>query len=513
MTLTTRPILENEFWALRQGSGLKEYVEIVVVVAGVTLVCWTVDLNQNVVGQIYLLTVIALSTRVGRWPILTAAVVSAITWDFVFIPPKLSFSQLNLDQALTLGTYFLVALIGGQLTGRIRVQERHERRREQRSTALFHLTRALAATHTIDEVARIALHQADALFNARSALLLAAADGSLEVHPHSSLPLDENGRRIADWAHQHSDRAGRFTKNFAASGNLHLPFFREEFRFGVLVLQLPPGIMELSSSQDDLLNGFATQIGLLIEREHLRAAGERDKLFAESDRLRRTLLDSVSHELKTPLSVLRSAAERLGTEDGEKRKTLIAEIRMATRRLDHLVANLLNQTRLEAGGLKARLDWCDVRDLCTAARRAVGEALESRPFQMHIPSEFPLFLADAILMEHVLGNILLNAVLHTPDGTAIRMTAGLEPSGQRVFISIEDSGPGLAAEIQSQLFQKFQRGPGARAGGLGLGLSIVRGFTLAQGGEVAAGPSSLGGACFTISLPYVAHGIVPNDEH
>ena len=274
-----------------------------------------------------------------------------------------------------------------------------------------------------------------------------------------------------------------------------------------------PGLPPLTPEQRELVEGFAAQIALLVEREQLRAASEREKFFAESDRLHRTLLDSVSHELKTPLSVLRSAGEKLDTDDVKKRAGLATEIRTATSRLDHLVANLLDQTRLESGGIRPQLDWCDARDIINAARRAAGETLAGRALKTEIPDDLPLFLADAPLMEQVIANLLLNAALHTPPGSPIFIVAGLEHHPARVFIRISDRGPGIPPELRANLFQKFSRGHAARAGGLGLGLSIVRGFMLAQGGEVVAGDNPEGGASFTVYLPYSSHGCVPNDEH
>ena len=343
-------------------SPAREYAEVVGAIAAVTVAGWFVPLSFEAFGHIYLFTVIALSLRVGRWPALFAAVLSAVAWDFVFVPPRLSFSILHFDDALLLGTYFVVALIGSQLTARSRAQQREERQRE---------------------------------------------------------------------------------------------------------------------------------------------------LLAESERLHRTLLDSVSHELKTPLAVLRSAAEKLDTVDAGRRARLSVEIRTATHRLDHLVANLLNQTRLESGRLQPQLDWCDAHDLVAAARRQVDDALVGRTVELVIPADLPSFRADAPLMEHVLANLLLNAARHTPASCFIRVAAGVE--GARIFISVADNGPGLAPEIEANVFQKFHRGPAAGAGGLGLGLSIVRGFVLAQGGDVTAGKSPEGGACFTVYLPYAAHGSVPDE--
>jgi len=341
---------------LRRG---KEYAEVVGVIAGVTAIGWCfAPLSYRALGQIYLLAVIALSLRVGRWPALAAAVVSAVTWEYVFVPPRWSFAISSLEDNLLLGTYFVVALIGGQLTARVHEREKH------------------------------------------------------------------------------------------------------------------------------------------------RAQAE----------LQRTLLDSVSHELKTPLAVLRSAAGKIDTDDAAKRARLTGEIRTATLRLDHLVANLLNQTRLESGGLHPQPDWCDARDIIGAARRAVGEDLEGRPLRIDIPADLPLFLADAALLEQAVANLLLNAALHTPAATPVTVTAGVGARGTEIFITVADGGPGIPPELHGHLFQKFRRGDAARAGGLGLGLAIVRGFMHAQRGEVVANDNPGGGASFTLRLPNIKHGGVPEDE-
>ena len=510
---TSQPRPEID-WKLKNVSSIRDYLEVLGVIAAVTFVGWFLPVSYHALGHVYLLVVILLCLRVGRWPVLFAAVLSALVWNYVFMPPRMSFSVLDFDDGMLLGIYFVVAIIAGQLTARIRAQERHERLREQRSTALFHLTRALAAARSLDEAVAAALRQAEKLFDAQTALLLVRDKGGLALHAASSFRPDEQEHAVAEWAAHNRHEAGRFTGALGYAEGLHIPMRRAAHVLGVFAVRLPAEVGVLTPVQRDFLEGFAAQIALLVEREQLRAASEREKFFAESDRLHRTLLDSVSHELKTPLSVLRSAGEKLDTADAQKRAGLTAEIRTATRRLDHLVANLLNQTRLESGGLKPRLDWCDARDLVNAGRRAVGDALAGRPFKLEIPGDLPLFLADAPLMEQVVANLLLNATLHTPAGSPIQVTAGVEtPAARpRLFLRISDRGPGLPAELRDRLFQKFSRGRTARAGGLGLGLSIVRGFMLAQGGEVVAGDNPEGGACFSVYLPHAAHGSVPNDE-
>jgi two-component system sensor histidine kinase KdpD len=286
---------------------------------------------------------------------------------------------------------------------------------------------------------------------------------------------------------------------------------RAEAVLGVFTICLPPEAAPLTAGQRELIASFAAQIALLVEREQLHAAAEREKLLAESDRLHRTLLDSVSHELKTPLAVLRAAAENLGKAPAGPASALADEILTATHRLDWLVANLLSQTRLESGSLTPQMDWCDARDLFGAARRSVGPVLGDRVVKTVIADDMPLFMADAPLMENILANLLLNVALHTPPGGQLVLAAGVEAGGGRIFVSVADQGPGIPPELRPTLFQKFRRGRTARAGGLGLGLSIVRGFTLAQGGEVRAEDNPGGGARFTIFLPASLQETVPQE--
>lgn len=500
-------------WQTRR-SPLWEYAEVAAAIAAVTIAGEFVRVTYHTLGLVYLLAVIVLSLRVGRWPVLAAALLSAAAWIYVFIPPRLSFAVLESDDGLLLGTYLVVALVAGQLTATIRAQQREERERERRATALFELTRALAEAKSLDEAMGAALRQADTLFGARTAVLLAGPAGELVVHRASSFMPNVQECAVAELAWRERCEAGRFTATKPAAEALHVPLVQAAVALGVFAVRPPDGGAELPVEQRKLIQGFAAQIALLVEREQWRVASEREKFFAESDRLHRTLLDSVSHELKTPLAVLRSAGEKLGTDDAQKRAGLAGEIQKATSRLDHLVANLLNQTRLESGGLKVQLDWCDVRDIVHAARRAVGEALAGRPFATDVPAEMPLFVADAPLMEQVIANLLLNAAVHTPAGCPIFVSAGVERrnGAEWVFIRVDDRGPGISADMREHVFQKFRRGRGARAGGLGLGLSIVRGFTLAQGGEVEAGDNPDGGARFSVYLPHRAHDDVPNDE-
>lgn len=502
-TLLARPVVEN--------SPLSEFGEVGGALAIVTAAGWFISPHTGylTVGFFYLLAVILLSLRVGRGPVLAAGVASALLWNYLFIPPLFTFVISKFEDGMMFGTYFAVALITSQLAARIRAQERNERLREERATALFHLTRALSAARTLDDAVFAALRQADTLFSAQTALLFdAEGRGNLQAHFAGSYTVSEKERSVADWSWRNRRKAGRFTDTLPSAEGFHLPLLRDDATLGVLVIRVPPEA-RLTLAQRDLAESFAAQLALVVEREQLRAASDREKLLAESEKLHRALLDGVSHELKTPLAVLSAAVESMAVADAPTRDRLVGEIGTATRRLHRLVNNLLDQTRLESGALRPRLDWCDAHDLINATVDGVRDSLAGHPFETSIPDDMPLFRADFALMEQVIGNLLLNAAFHTPPGTPVFLAVGVEEEKARVFFTVADRGPGLPEALRDRLFKKFQRGDEARAGGLGLGLSIIRGFVVAQGGEVFAGQNPGGGAVFTVYLPHSPPGDVP----
>ena len=501
--------LEDLDHELRSGAG--EYAWAAGIVAALTLAGLLLPSNYYLAaGLVYLLAVILLSLRVGRGPVLMSGVLSAITWNFLFIPPRFTFRIQKIEDGLLFGTYFVVALVAGQLTARIRAQALAERRREGRATALFNLTRALAETRTLDEAAFAALRQADTLFSAKTSLLLLDEKGNLVPHFAGSFALDDKERGVAEWVFQHRRPAGRFTDTLPGATAFYLPLVREDHAVGVLGVSVESEA-GLTLSQRDLLEAFARQLAMSVEREQLRDASEREKLLAESDKLHRVLLDSVSHELRTPLAVITGSLENLAEAPPELRTVLIEESRAAARRLNRLVGNLLDQTRLESGALRPRLDWCDARDLVNAAIEGVRDALAVHPLEIVVPDDLPPVRADFALTEQALANLLLNAARHTPDGTPIFLTAGLDRDGRRMFFTVADRGAGFPLAMRDRLFKKFERGDAAKAGGLGLGLSLVRGFITAQGGEVMVGENPGGGAVFTIYLPHTAPQSPPQE--
>lgn len=267
---------------------------------------------------------------------------------------------------------------------------------------------------------------------------------------------------------------------------------------------VPPRFaLRIDTFQDTMMVAIYLVLAIVAGQTaaRIRTQARRERMAADSERLHRTILEGVSHELRTPLAVIGAALENLENADAARSAQLIAEMRMAARRLNRQVGALLDQSRLETGALRPRLDWCDLTDLLQAAVTAARDALAGHPLSVSIAPGLPPIRADFGLMETALSNLVLNAALHTPPGTEIRLEAGRTADGARVFLRVADRGPGLPAALRERLFEKFERGERGRARGLGLGLSIARGFVAAQGGELVAEEPAGGGTVFAIYLP------------
>ncbi len=323
---------------------------------------------------------------------------------------------------------------------------------------------------------------------------------SLAVHPDSSLTLTEKELHVAEWSFLNRQPAGKFTDNLPGAESLHLPMMTERTVVGVLSVKLPE--KSLTLLRRDLLEAYARQAALVLDRVALRAAGEQSKLVAESERLSNALLNSISHELRTPLAAITSAASAM-TEaknaDADFDRRMAAEIQEASARLNRLVGNLLDVTRLDSGHVRPKLDWCDVGDLVQTTVRSLARELVGREVRVEVAEAIPLARLDFTLMQQALSNLLLNAVVHTPPGSPIWLQARQEESS--LVMNVLDSGPGLPPELLPRIFDKFFRAPDAPAGGSGLGLAIVKGFVEAHGGQITAANRPGGGAVFTIRIP------------
>lgn len=482
-----------------------QYVRAVGAVAAVTVLNLALAalVGPRSVGLIFLMTVVGLALFLNRGPVYVAATISALIWNFFFLPPPLTFHIGRFEDLMMFAMYFVVALAMGHLISRIRAKERMDRRREERAAAMYLLTLELGDASGWDEIERAVENNVQSAFKAEGSLLL--ADEATRTLRGSALPEREFGAAV--WAYEHVQPAGRFTDTLPMLEAMYLPLHTGGRPLGVLRLkwrQTSPPTIE----QRTMLDGFQRHISLVVDRQRLREDQVQSRVLAESERLSQALLSAVSHELRTPLAAIETAAS--GWQPGLRAETQSAfalEIRQATRRLSRLVGNLLDMARLESGHVRPVLDWCDIHDLVQSALKRAGPELASREVSVRVPPRLPLLRADFRLIEQALVDLLLNAAIHTPAGTPVEVSAAA--GGGKVEITVADRGTGVPADVLPRIFDKFFRAPGAAAGGTGLGLSIVKGFVGAHGGHVQAANRAAGGAVFTIELPLQE---LPHDE-
>ena len=496
-------------WLFRRTSTWSQYGIATVVVSLVALLCFPFSgfLGYQTVSLILLLTVTLLSLRLHAGPVLMAASLSAAMWDFLFIPPVFTMHIGQAVDMLMLITYFIIAIVTGVLSARSRANETALRYREERSSALFNLTKDLSQARNVDGVAGAAVTNLKRHFSADTVVLLSTPDGDFTNAPHaaSTFPIDEKEFSVASWAYWNEQRAGRFTQTLPSARALYYPLSGPRYSLGVLGVCLPgndpPGL-----EQESLLQNFMDQIASALERESLSELSARAMVLAESERLYKALFDSISHEMKTPLAALAGSAEGLMDDalasQPDVRQQLSRDVYSASQRLTRLVENLLDMTRLESGLIRPRLDWCDVGDILRDAARKVEAFSQSHPISIEIQNELPLVRLDYGLMEQAVINILQNAVVYSPAGTPVTVSASV--IDQECVITVRDRGPGLPAGHEERVFEKFYRVPGTPAGGTGLGLSIVRGFVQAHHGSVNVRNAPGGGAEFSIRLPLAA---------
>ena len=461
-------------------------------------------LGYQSLALIYLLSVVVLAMFVGRGPTLVAATLTALLWDFFFVPPALTFRITEVTDMILFGTYFVVALAMGHLATRLRTQQAAERRREQRATALYLLTRELAQASDFADLLAVIIREVGKATQAEVALSLPEETSAASLTPYfaSTWAMAEKEQSVASWAFLHRQPAGRGTDTLPSAEGLHLPLLAGERAVGVLSLRFRDPA-PLAADQRDLLDAFVRQIALVLDRQRLRDAEQQAKLVAESERLSKTLLNSISHEIRTPIAAITSAASSLGEAlqagAGDFGRTMVGEIQEAARRLNRLVGNLLSMTRLESGHVKVNLDWCDVADLVQVTVKEIAKDVAQHKVTVGMAPGLPLVRMDFVLMQQALANLLLNAAVHTPPGTVVQVNAAVE--ADTLVLTVADNGPGLPPEALPLIFDKFYRAPAAPAGGTGLGLAIVKGFVEAQGGRVKAENRPAGGAVFTIRLP------------
>jgi two-component system sensor histidine kinase KdpD len=474
--------------------------------------------------MLFLTVVVLLAWHFGRGPSALASTLSVLAYNFLFIEPRYSFDVADGQYLLTFAVMMLVGLLVGQLMASVRLQARVAGHRARRTALLYEMTRELAAMRGATDMARVAVRHVGEVFDAQVVVLLPdehsrldyprAADGPPEPASYRGADLS-----VAQWVQDHGQPAGLGTDTLPAAIARYLPLKASDANVGQLgVLAVLPvnARRVLLPEASHLLDTFAAQLALALERSRLAERAQTAAVAAESEAVRNSLLAAVSHDMRTPLTVIGGAASSLveaGSQlDDDARRDLAQTIVEESAQMTQLVSNVLDMTRLDSGLAAIRPEWVPLEEVVGSALRRLRRPLAQHRVSTRLDEAPALVLADPVLLEQLLYNLLENAAKFTPAGSSISITA--RRSVDDVDLLVADDGPGFAPDIEpDSLFDKFQRGRAEGAiGGVGLGLAICRAIARAHGGEIRAERLPAGGALFVTTLPQTGQApVVPHE--
>lgn len=462
--------------------------------------------------MIYLLVVVVSALYLGRGPAILAAILGVLVFDFFFVPPYLTLAVNDTEYLLTFLGLLLVGLIVSDLTARVREQIEAARRRERESSALYALSRDLAIAADLEaETGAVATHAGDT-FGRDVIILLPESKESEALRAYgagSDPPLDEQEMTVARWAFQHGQPAGRGTDTLVTARLRYLPLKTARKTVGVLGVRSAGEGKYLSPEQRRLLEAFASLAAVAIERVQLAEAARHVQILEATEKLQTALLNSISHDLRTPLVSITGALTSLLEDwvrlDDEARTVLLETAAEEAGRLNRLVGNLLDMTRLEAGAVRIHREPRDLQDVVGAALQQLGERLNDRPVRVTLPAALPLVPLDFVLLVHVLVNVVDNALKYSPPGSAVEISVRF--TELEAQIDVADEGMGIPEEDLPRIFQKFYRVQRpSHVAGTGLGLSISKGLVEVHGGRIWAQNRPGGGIIVTVALPLDATG-------
>jgi two-component system sensor histidine kinase KdpD len=453
---------------------------------------------------IFLLAVVVAAVYLGRGPAIVTSVLGVIAFDYFFVPPHLTLAVSNTEYILTFVGLLAVGIVISQLTATIRNQAEAVQRRETETVELYELGRDLTVAADLEAVAQAAIAHVGQTFSREVAIFLPENAHARVFATSPNLMVSENDLAVADWAFEHGQVAGRGTTTLPEASMRYQPLKTTRGVVGVLGVKPLDPSRHLNREQLRTLDSFANQIGLAIERASLAEQARQAEILEVTDKLQNALLNSISHDLRTPLVSIKGALSSLVDEnillDENASRSLIETASEETDRLNRLVGNLLDMTRLESGAMRIKKEACDIQDLIGAALEDVNDRLDDRPININIPEELPLIPLDFVLIERVLVNVIDNAMKYSPPDSPIEIHAQL--AGAFLEMAVADHGSGIPPEDLKRIFDKFYRVQRPdNVGGTGLGLSISKGIVEAHGGFISAENRPEGGTIITVSLP------------
>lgn len=497
---------------LRPHKPFGRYAASLLLVAVLTLLGMPLHsfLDPTNLAMLYLVGVVIAAIFLGRGPSIVTSFVSVLAFDFFFVDPRLSFSVNDTQYILTFIGLLLVGIITSNSAATLRDQVEILRRRERQSRALNTLSRELTGAISLDQVLDIVIRNVSEMFSRDVVILLPENDHLVQKAGTPDIKLDEAELAVAEWTFKNGKPAGRGTDTLPAATIRCIPLITFQGTVGVLgVKPLDPQNI-LSMDQRTLLEGFANLAAMAIERASLAETAARNEMLQKTEKLQTALLNSISHELRTPLASITGVLTSLGESDRAERPEnqldritrleLIDSATTQARRLNRLVENLLDMTRLEAGGMRLNRELSELQDLITAILTQSSDQLKDYQIKLEIPPALPLVSMDPILIGQVLTNLLDNACKYSTLHSEI--TISVEVKNQRVEVSVKDQGMGIPPEDLEKVFNKFYRVQRQYAvAGTGLGLSICKGIVEAHGGQIWAINNLDMGVTVTFTLP------------
>ncbi len=489
----------------------RRYAWALVLVAATTLLGKPLALllqPANLV-MLYLVAVVVAAVYLGRGPSILTAVLSVFAFDFFFVPPQLTFAVSDTQYLLTFVGLLVVGVVISSLAVQAHEQAESAQSRERQTAELYGLSRDLTTALGLPAIERAVIRHVEQTFGREAVMLMPDPDDSeAGLRPEAAsagFQLDDHELTVADWVYRHGEPAGRGTDTLPAAKLRYQPLKTARGVLGVLGVRGPESPEpQLTLEQQRLVDSFASQAALALERTQLAEQARRAQVLEATDKLQTALLNSISHDLRTPLVSITGALSTLEEDDSAldsaTRRGLIENAREEAERLNRLVGNLLDMTRLEAGAVKVRREPADVQDLVGSALAQLGARLEGHPVAVHIPEDMPLVPLDFVLMVQVLYNLLDNALKYSPPDAPIDVSARL--AGDRLELTVADRGVGIPPADLAFVFDKFYRVQRRGADtGTGLGLSICKGIVEAHGGKIHADNRPGGGAILTLWLP------------
>ncbi|MCM2358544.1 MAG: sensor histidine kinase KdpD [Geobacteraceae bacterium] len=490
----------------KRAISLTGYLKSLALVATVTMACELVRpyLAPTNMVMAYLLAVVLAAVRLGLKPAILTAFLGVLAFDFFFVPPRITFAVADTEYLITFAALFIVGVVISKLVATAGERAETIREREVHTDSLYYLSRDLAAAADIEAILDAIVRNFDESFNGRLAILLPEGE-RLEIKAASrDLHLDTKELAVADWAFRNRQPAGRGTETLVSAALLYLPLLTTASMLGVVGVKLKDEADYANPLSRRLLEAFASQATLAIERVRLAKQAEQAQILQARESLERALLNSVSHDLRTPLvsiiGVLDNLRDKVHTLADEARRELLDTAWEEAERLNRFVGNLLDMTRLEAGGVKLKEEPCDIQDLVGCALAAIEQRLGARKIELHLERDLPFVRMDLALMTQVLVNLLDNALKYSPPESSIRLAARVE--GTVLTLEVADRGPGVPEADLHRVFDKFYRIPVPEgAGGTGLGLAICKGIVEAHGGKIRAENRAGGGLRVIVTLP------------